>query len=49
MTGPDVSSAAARYLDPERMLTLVVGDYAAIRESLATLGLGAPQVLPIEV
>jgi len=49
VTAADVMSAAERYLDPERMLTLVVGDLPAIRESLDALGLGALQVLPVEV
>jgi len=49
VTASDVLSAAERYLDPERMLTLVVGDLPAIRESLEALELGAPQILPVEV
>jgi zinc protease len=34
------TSAAARHLHPERMLTVVVGDRERLGESLATLGLG---------
>jgi predicted Zn-dependent peptidase len=49
VTASDVMSAAERYLDPERMLTLVVGDLPTIRESLEGLGLGAPEILPVEV
>jgi len=41
----DVVRAAARYIDPARAVTLVVGDYTAVSDSLATLGLGAPQLL----
>jgi zinc protease len=40
-----VLAAAAKYLDPSRLTTLVVGDHAAIGESLEALGLGQPQVL----
>jgi predicted Zn-dependent peptidase len=45
----DVMRAADRYLHPDRMTTLVVGDHAVVGESLAALGLGAPAVLPLEV
>jgi hypothetical protein len=41
-----VSDAAARYIDPAKAVTLVVGDHPAVAESLLTLGLGAPDVLP---
>jgi zinc protease len=41
-----VSAAATRYLDPANALILVVGDNAAVRDSLLTLGLGAPDILP---
>ena len=49
VTAEEVVSAASRYLDPSRLTTLVVGDHAAIGESLATLDLGSPEVLPIPV
>lgn len=45
----EVVGAAARYVDGRRAVTLIVGDHPAIRESLATLGLGEPQVLPPEM
>jgi zinc protease len=41
----DVVQAARRYIDPARAVTLVVGDYAAVDESLAPLGLGEAQIL----
>jgi hypothetical protein len=46
---PDVVHAAAKYVDPTRMVTLVVGDHQAIGDSLMTLGLGEPQLLPVEM
>jgi predicted Zn-dependent peptidase len=49
VTAEDVVSAASRYLDPSRLTTLVVGDQAAIGESLASLDLGPPEVLPVPV
>ena len=45
----DVTRVAFRYLDPTRLSTLIVGDHSAIADSLTTLGLGAPSVLPLEV
>jgi predicted Zn-dependent peptidase len=45
----DVTRAAARYLDPARLSTLIVGDHSAIADSLTTLGLGTLRVLPLEV
>jgi len=48
--GPaDVIRAAERYVDPARAVTLVVGDYQAVAESLRLLGLGEPQLLPADV
>jgi predicted Zn-dependent peptidase len=46
VTSADVSSAASRYLDPQNAITLVVGDNAVVHDSLLTLGLGSPDVLP---
>ncbi len=40
VTLAEVTSAAQRYLDPDRMTTIVVGDIEAIRPTLAPLGLG---------
>ena len=45
----DVIRAAERYVDPARAVTLVVGDYQAIAESLRPLGLGEPQLLSADV
>jgi zinc protease len=45
----EVVSAAQRYIDPARLTTLVVGDYAVIGDSLRALGLGEPLVLSAEV
>ena len=45
----DVTEAAARYLDPARLTTLIVGDLAVVGPSLAELELGEAQVLPPEV
>ncbi len=42
----DVTRVARQYLDPEKVTTLVVGDHAAIGESLHELGLGEPHLLP---
>jgi predicted Zn-dependent peptidase len=49
VTADDVTRVARRYLDPARMLTLVVGDHQAIGESLETLRLGQPVMLPPEM
>ena len=45
----DVTRAAMQYLVPEKMSTLIVGDHSAIADSLDTLGLGTPRVLPPEL
>jgi zinc protease len=47
--GDHVTQAAARYLDPAKLSTLIVGDHSAIADSLTTLGLGAANVLPFEL
>lgn len=49
VTAEQVASAASRYLDPARLTTLIVGDHAMIGDSLASLDLGPPEVLPIPV
>jgi predicted Zn-dependent peptidase len=49
VTGEDVTRVATRYLDPDRLTTLIVGDHSAIAESLGSLALGAPAVLPPEL
>jgi zinc protease len=48
-TAEDVTSAAKRYIDPTRLTVLIVGDLQRICDSLDTLGLGEPLVLPVEV
>jgi predicted Zn-dependent peptidase len=45
----DVTRAASRYLTPEKLSTLIVGDHSAIADSLSGLGLGTPSVLPPEL
>ena len=40
-----VARVASTYLQPDRMLTLVVGDHGALEPSLAAIGVGAPTVL----
>ncbi|MGE0042076.1 MAG: M16 family metallopeptidase [Vicinamibacterales bacterium] len=42
ITTDDVARVAEIYLQPERMVTLVVGDHDKVGASLATLGLGDP-------
>jgi len=48
VTGDEVTRVAARYLDPARLTTLVVGDHAAIAESLSR-SIGDALVMPLEV
>jgi predicted Zn-dependent peptidase len=48
VTGDEVTRVAARYLDPARLTTLVVGDHAAIAESLSR-SIGDALVIPPEV
>ena len=45
----DVTRAAERYLDPSNIATLIVGDHSAIADSLGTLALGEPRVIPPEL
>jgi predicted Zn-dependent peptidase len=45
VTEADLSRVARHYLDPARMVTLVVGDHARIASSLTALNLGEPAVL----
>jgi zinc protease len=49
ITTDDVSRVAARYLDLERMTTVIVGDLDKIGPSLPDLGLGPHQVLTPEI
>ena len=48
VTSADVVAAAARYVDPARAVTLIVGDHKAIEASLPSLGLGEPALLPAD-
>jgi zinc protease len=41
----DVTRVAERYLDPSRLVTLIVGDHDLIAASLPTLNLGEPVIL----
>ena len=45
----DVVRVAQRYVDPMRTVTLVVGDHQTVGDSLRSLGLGEPRLLPAEV
>lgn len=49
VTRADVVRVAGRYIDPSRAVTLIVGDYPAVADSLAPLGLGEPQLLPADL
>jgi zinc protease len=49
VSSADVTRVAAGYLDPAKLTTLIVGDHSAIAESLRTLGLGDPELLPQEL
>jgi zinc protease len=46
VTAEEVTRVAQTYLDPSRMIALIVGDRQAIDDSLAGVGLGELQVLP---
>jgi zinc protease len=46
VTADDVRRAAETYLHPDELLVVAVGDAEAIREPLATLGVGVPTVHP---
>jgi predicted Zn-dependent peptidase len=49
VTAADVTAAARRYIEPGRLATLIVGDHAAIGDSLLELGFGPPTILPPDV
>jgi zinc protease len=49
VTVEDVTRAAAEYLDPARLTTLVVGDASVVTESLHGLSFGEPQLLPVQM
>lgn len=46
VTPAEATAAAARHLDPSRLVTLAVGDLDAIGPDLERLGLGEPVVIP---
>jgi zinc protease len=48
ITPDDVTRVAKQHLDPDRLMTLVVGDVDRIAQDLAGLGLGEPQILTAE-
>lgn len=45
LTAEEVTAAAARHLDPDRLTTLVVGDVEAVLSDLTRLNLGPPVVV----
>jgi zinc protease len=45
LTPDDITRVTAQYLNPERLTTLIVGDYAAIARTLEPLDLGVPSLL----
>jgi predicted Zn-dependent peptidase len=48
ITPADITRIAGRYIDPDRLTTLVVGDLDVVGPQLAALGLGDPVVLPAD-
>jgi predicted Zn-dependent peptidase len=48
VTGTDVQRAAARYIQPDKMAVVVVGDRAAIENPIRALNLGPINVVPID-
>jgi len=48
VTAEDVIAATGRHLDPSKLTALVVGDHGVVGDSLTTLGLGTPELLPSE-
>jgi len=45
VTVDDVTRVAQHYLSPDRLTTLIVGDYSAVSRGLLTLKLGVPSML----
>ena len=45
VTGEDLAAAAAAYIEPERVVWVIVGDWEAIRTQLAELDLGPVELL----
>jgi predicted Zn-dependent peptidase len=48
VTAEDVRKAAERYVQPDRMVVVIVGDRAAIEPGVAALKLGRLRVVPIQ-
>ena len=48
VTAADVQRVARQYLQPERMVSVVVGDRAKVEESLKALGVGPVEVRPAD-
>ena len=48
VTVDEVTAAARRHLDPDRLTTLIVGDLDATAADLGRLNLGEPVVLSAE-
>jgi zinc protease len=48
VTAADVQSAANRYIQPDRMAVVIVGDRQAIEPGIAKLDLGPLRVAPLE-
>ena len=48
VTAADLQKAAARYIQPDKMAVVVVGDRKAIEPGIAALNLGPIRVVPIE-
>jgi predicted Zn-dependent peptidase len=48
ITIDDVTHAMAKHVDPDRLVTLIVGDPEAVALDLRSLGLAEPAVLPLD-
>lgn len=48
VTAADIQRAAARYIQPERMAAVIVGDREAIEPGIAALKIGTLRVVPLE-
>jgi predicted Zn-dependent peptidase len=48
VTAADVQQAAARYIQPEKMAVVIVGDRKAIEPGIVALNLGKLRVVPLE-
>ncbi len=48
VSGLDVQRAGARYIQPNKMAVVVVGDRAAIEANIRALNLGPVQIIPID-